>query len=277
MSHKQKNTHLALLNSFFSAPSRTLKTLAPIHVRIRFCDPVFYVHLAMWYDRHGEVREHKVLFTAFLLTASLRQLRHVGSVLLQKMPAREVAQIVDFLKLERGNIPRSTRTAVKRYLRQLEVGTGRFDSEALVAKRALKHLYASLHIAPSSRADAVLFKNQPPPGSPVHALRKLAGTRDPRVQAELITLFAIPYDLAIGALDGLSFEVLYALIEKMNPEEAHSRFASMKARGYLENDRVHALVEDKLKQYEQEKAAVQPSRLDLLQAILACPLPTELP
>ena len=69
------------------------------------------------------------------------------------------------MKQRRGKVPRCARTAVRRYLREREQHPQYFDRAALRARKAMKHLYASLHIPPGPRADAVLFKELPPADS----------------------------------------------------------------------------------------------------------------
>src|SRR5204862_2267293 len=72
------------------------------------------------------------------------------------------------------NPPRALRTEVTRYLREREADPDWFDSTALTARKALKRLYAILHVAPSERAQKVLFDEQPPAGSRLLALKELA-------------------------------------------------------------------------------------------------------
>ena len=44
-----------------------------------------------------------------------------------------------------------------------------FDGSVLVARKAIKRLYALLHIKPSARAQKVLFDENPPEGSRLRA------------------------------------------------------------------------------------------------------------
>ena len=99
---------------------------------------------------------------ATLLTGELPEHRDAGFVLLQEFPPYQVARVVDFMKQRRGKVPRCARTAVRRYLRAREKSPALFDRAALRARKAMKHLYATLHIKPDPRAEAVLFKDAPP-------------------------------------------------------------------------------------------------------------------
>src|SRR5688572_4680914 len=72
------------------------------------------------------------------------------------------------------NVPRSVKTEVARYLQEREADADWFDSTALVARKALKRLYAVLHIQPGERAQKILFDKDPPADSRLFALRELA-------------------------------------------------------------------------------------------------------
>src|SRR5207244_2985537 len=77
------------------------------------------------------------------------------------------------------NPPRSLKTEVTRYLREREASPEWFDSTVLVARKALKRLYALLHIKPGERAQAILFDDRPPPDSRVAGLKRLAAASTP--------------------------------------------------------------------------------------------------
>jgi hypothetical protein len=155
---------------------------------------------------------------------------------------------VDFLKVYRGKLPRSTRTAVRRYLKEREKNPAFFDRAALRARKAMKHLYASLHIKPSERADAVLFKDNPPEDSLAFALKLIAIASSPLEQAQLIVEYKIPYTVAVGAIKQLTPTVLVALINSMSPQEVINNLKSLQVRGAMDNPQVKALINEKLEQ-----------------------------
>ena len=133
------------------------------------------------------------MFVAHLLTSNLTEHRDAGFVMLQEFPPYEVARVVDFMKQQQNKLPRSARTAVRRYLKARESNPALFDRAALRGRKAMKHLYASLHIKPNERANAILFRDTPPEGSLANVstaacvLRKCSrtGTADCRVQHSL--------------------------------------------------------------------------------------------
>lgn len=242
-----------ILNSFLATPHGKLADLAPLHVNAISRDPLFYGHLAVWHAGNGEVRDHKVLFVAHLLTSDFAEHREAGWVLLQRLPPHMVARMLDHAKRTIGKAPRMLKSAVTAYLRALEAGPERFDRAALRSRKDIKHLYASLRIAPGPRAQSILFDDQPPDDSPLAALKALARATDPAEQARMIVEQAIPYTTAVGALKAMAPSVLVALIAVMTPQEAINHLASLKKRGAFDSPEVKALIEEKLKAAENDK------------------------
>ena len=92
------DVRIQILNSFLTTPHGKLDILAPLHMGALDRDPLFYGHLAAWYASRGEVRDHKVLFVAHLLTSDFAELRVAGWILLQKLPPHLVAAALDHAK-----------------------------------------------------------------------------------------------------------------------------------------------------------------------------------
>lgn len=246
MQQAERDLRLDILNSLLTTPHRDLSQVAELHQHMIGRDPVFYGHLAVWYSAHGDVRDHKEVFVGNLLSGSLAEHRGAGFMLLQRLPPYQVARVVDFVKERRGGVPRSTRTAVERYLREREERHDKFDRAALRARRSMKHLYAALHIKPSARADAVLFKNDPPADSLAFKIKQLARAANAAEQARLIVDHNLPYAVAVGAVRKLTPVVLVALLNQMSPQEVINNLGSLKKRGALEHKEVKALVDEKL-------------------------------
>jgi hypothetical protein len=247
MTKTEKDLRLELLNSLLTSPHRKLNLLRHIHAEMIEKDPIFYGHLAVWYQNNGEVRDHKELFISFLLTSKISAHREAGFQLLQGLAPYQVSRVVDFLKRNLGKLPRSTRTAVTRYLRQREANPKQFDRAAIRARKAMKHLYASLHIKPSSRADAILFKNRPPEDSLAYALKQLAKAESAQEQARLILNHRIPFTIAVGAVAKITPSVMVALLANMTPQEVINNLNALKKRGALRHPEVREVVEAKLK------------------------------
>lgn len=243
---EERDLRLELLNTLLVTPHRKLADVASVHATLIARDPVFYGHLAAWYMAHGDVRDHQEVFVAELLASDLTAHREAGFVFLQGLPPYQVARVVDYLKQVRRKMPRSARTAVERYLRTREVVPARFDRAALRGGKALKHLYATLHIKPSARANAVLFGRVPPPDSLAFALKAIARESDPAEQARLVVEYRIPFPIAVGAMRALTPAVLVALIQAMSAQEVINHLGMLKRRGALTHPEVRALVDAKL-------------------------------
>jgi hypothetical protein len=252
MNQEERDLRLEMLNSLLTTPHRQLEQVAETHDLIIELDPIFYGHLAVWYQHNGDVRDHKEVFMANLLTSNLSEHRDAGFVLVQEFPPYEVARIVDFMKQHKDKVPRCARTAVRRYLQKREANPQFFDRAALRGRKAMKHLYATLHIKPSPRAEAVLFKNNPPEDSLAYALKKLAKAKSPIEQAEIIVEDNIPYTIAVGAVKQVTPSVLVALLNSMTPQEVINNLKSLKAKGAMDNPEVKALIEEKLEQAQSD-------------------------
>lgn len=248
----ERDLRLDMLNSLLTTPHRELEKVDALHRELIARDALFYGHLAVWYQRHGDVRDHKEVFVGSLLTSTLEMHREAGFMLLQELPPYQVARVVDFMKKLRGKLPRQARTAVVQYLRAREKDPQFFDRAAVRARKAMKHLYASCHVKPNARADAVLFKDAPPADSLAFMLKKLSKASTPAEQAALIVEHKIPYTVAVGAIKQLSPTVLVALIDAMTPAEVINNVQSLRKKGALEHAEVKALVDEKLKLAEQD-------------------------
>src|ERR687885_2319674 len=131
MNTAERDLRLEMLNSLLTTPHRELGKVAELHKLMVELDPIFYGHLAVWYQRNGDVRDHKEVFVANLLRSELPEHRDAGFVLLQEFPPYEVARVIDFMKARGGKVPRCARTAVTRYLRARENDPRLFDRAAL--------------------------------------------------------------------------------------------------------------------------------------------------
>ena len=246
MNAAERDLRLEMLNSLLTTPHRKLAEVAELHQVMVDLDPLFYGHLAAWYQHNGDVRDHKEVFVGNLLTSALDEHRGAGFAMLQEFPPYQVARVVDFMKQQRNKVPRCARTAVRRYLQKRERKAEFFDRAALRNRKAMKHLYATLHIKPGPRADAVLFKDNPPEDSLAFKLKVLAKAATPAEQAQLIVEHGIPYTIAVGAVKQLTPVVLVALVNSMSPQEIINNLKSLQARGAMDHKEVKALIDSKL-------------------------------
>jgi hypothetical protein len=146
------------------------------------------------------------------------------------------------------NVPRSLRTEIVRYLREREADADWFDGTVLVARKAVKRLYALNHVKPTERAQRILFDEEPPADSRIYALRRLAKATSPAEQATAIIENAIPYRVAATVVKQMTPTVLLALIDRMSPQELINNVASLQRRGAFDNAELKAQIEQKLEQ-----------------------------
>ena len=287
MTTNEQDLRLKLFNTLLTTPHRDLASIYPVHQEIIAQDPRFYVRLAAWYADEGEVRDHKEMFVVNLALSDFPGHRNVGLALLRQMPPYQVGRVFDFIKGKTArrrvkgddgfeivtekqgifrSIPRSMKTEISRYLRERESKPDWFDSSVLQARRTIKRLYASLHIAPSSRAQAILFDDNPPPDSRLYALKLIAQARTPAEQARAIVENRIPYRVASSVIKHITPMVLVALIDRMSPQELINNMGSLKRRGAFDNPDVKALIEGKL---EKAKTAERVSAYKAKKAVEA--------
>jgi len=292
MAVREQDIRLNILNTLLTTPHRKLDEIWLVHDTMVRQDPRFYVRLAAWYNDHGDVRDHKEMFVVNLVLSQFPGHRDVGLALLRVLPPYEVGRVLDFIngKKQRKlradkaadagkpaeaavqefglfrNPPRSLRTEITRYLREREADADWFDSTVLVARRAVKRLYALLHVPPAERAQQVLFDDNPPADSRLYALRQLAKAASPVEQARAIVENEIPYRVAATVIRQMTPSVLLALIERMSPQEVINNLAALRRRGALDNPDLKALVERKL---DEAKTASRVSAFKAEEAVKA--------
>jgi hypothetical protein len=288
----EQDLRLGILNTLLTTPHRQLAQIWPIHSDMAQQDPRFYVRLAAWYHDHGDVRDHKEMFVITLAQSADEGHRDVGLALLRTLPPYEVLRVVDFIHGRKQtrkvraetsaepqpvveefglfrNPPRSLRTEVVRYLREREADADWFDGTVLTARKAMKRLYALLHVRPGERAQQILFDEEPPADSRLFALRELRQAATPADQARAIVAHRIPYRVAASVVQQMTPTVLAALIERMSPQELINNLASLKRRGAFDNADLKALIEEKL---EAAKSATRVSALKAEEAMKAADL-----
>ena len=144
------------------------------------------------------------------------------------------------------NPPRALKTEITRYLREREADAGWFDGSVLVARKAIKRLYALLHVKPGDRAQQILFDETPPDDSRLAALKKLARAATPVEQASAIIDNRIPYRVAVTMVKQMTPTVLLALIDVMSPQEVINNLAALNRRGAMDNPDLKSAIEQKL-------------------------------
>lgn len=280
MSNTEQDRRLSILNTLLTTPHRDLSKVWGVHQDIVKEDPLFYVRLAAWYNDTGEVRDHKEMFIINLCLSDFEGHREVGLAMARELPPYQLVRVVDFIsgkkikvknvvkankkakptvteKVESfglfRNVPRSLVTEITRYLKEREADNDWFDSSALVARKYLKRLYALLHIAPSERAQSILFDDNPPAGSKLAALKSLAACKTPSDQAKVIMENKIPFRVASTVVHQMTPTVMLALIEVMSDQELINNMGMLKKRGVFDNPDLKSIVTKRLDKAKKNK------------------------
>lgn len=280
---QEGDVRIQILNSFMTCPHRDTDRLKEIHDQIRKQDPLFYAHLACWYQKKGEIRDHNEVFASMLITDPYTENREVGLALFRNHAPFMKSRILGFIKGKKvklrektgkktkigkkmvdevrvtekqaglkTTIPTSFRTDVEKYLRWLETDDKRFDGVVLKNRGDLKDLYAKLRIKPSERAQSILFDKKIPEGSTLNVLKQISEAK-PDEAAAMIVKNRIPYTVAVGLVDKITPSILVALINSMSPMEVINNMASLEEKGAMANEQTKALIQEKLKKAETTK------------------------
>src|SRR5207237_708828 len=94
---REQDLRLGLLNTLLKTPHRKLETVHPLHAEMVRKDPLFYAHLAAWYQEHGEMRDHKEMFILTLVLSDFEGHRDAGLALLRTLPPYQVVRVLDFI------------------------------------------------------------------------------------------------------------------------------------------------------------------------------------
>jgi len=277
---------VSILNSFMTCPHRDTDKLKEIHERIREQDPVFYAHLACWYLKKGEIRDHNEIFAAMLITDPFIDNREVGLALFRKHAPFMKSRVMGFIKgktakirtktgkkIQRGkkaidevkiteiavglkvNPPTSFKNEVFKYLKWLESDAQRFDGAVLKNRGDIKALYfvAGKKCLPrSDRAQAILFDKKIPEDSQLNVLKEISLAK-PDEAAVMIVKNKIPYTVAVGLIDKVTPSILVALINSMSSMEVINNMASLEEKGAMDNPKTKELILEKLKKAEKVK------------------------
>jgi len=278
----EDDIRVQILNSFMTCPHRDTNSLKQIHDEMRQKDPLFYAHLAAWYRKNGDLRDHNEVFTAMLITDPYTDNRKTGIALFQQQATFMKSRVVGFIKGKKvtirektGNkkkdkngkvtkydeiinkeikvgiekpVPTCLKTEVTKYLRWLEADIDRFDAVVLKNAKDLKTLYASkgLQIKPCPRAQQILFDKKYPEGSKLNIFKEISEAKTPEQSAKLIVENKIPFTTAVSLVDKVTPSILAALINNMTSQEVINNIASLEEKGAMDNPDLKAIVQKKL-------------------------------
>ena len=115
----ENDVRVEMFNSFMNCPHRETDIVRKIHEEMRQKDPVFYAHLACYYWKTGDIRDHQELFSALLITDPYVENREVGLALFREHAVFMKAKILGFIKGKTVNIRQDSGEKIKRGKREV--------------------------------------------------------------------------------------------------------------------------------------------------------------
>lgn len=282
----EEDFRVGILNSFLSCPHRDTNSLIAVHKEIQDKDPLFYSHLACWYYKNGDIRDHNEVFTSMLITDPYIDNREVGVALFRKHAVFMKNRIVGFIKGKEVTLRKKTGKKIKKknksveeiknekikvglnkslptifkkdlykYLKWLESDIQKFDSIFMKYGKDLKSLYfapGKRAFPTSDRAQDILFHDKVPEDSKISVLEELSKA-SPVKAAKLIVENKIPYSVAVGAIEKVTPSILVALINNMTSMEILNNLSSLEEKGAMRNEKIKALILGKLEKAKKDK------------------------
>ena len=202
---------------------------------------------------------HRQIFLAHLLTAKKDDLRETGIKLIKYCSLMDLSAVINYCKRIHNKFPRSARTAIKKYLKNLEIDEEKFDLNLMYNKNKLRSIYSSLHIKPSERADNILFKNITPENSLAQGIKILRVSFDSDILYSTIKKYKIPIYSAIKNINFFSYQIAEKIISNITPEELSICYPLLKQKGITKNEDLRLAINEKIK-HIQMKQTTKPIR-----------------
>lgn len=150
------------------------------------------------------------------------------------LPPFRIFRIAKEINESEHKVPRLMKSIMRDYLWKLETNDLRWDSVAMMNRKAMHNAYMTFHVHPSERARLTLHENNPPEDSSLATLKLIANSTDPNEQARLLAQHKIPYRIASTIMPKMSPAVAVALIDAMSPTEALNSRSWIESSGVLE-------------------------------------------
>jgi len=255
-SSREIDVRMDVMNSLLNTPHRKVADVMPLHAKYASEDASFYAHLAAWYMKNGDIRDHKEVFIATLFQSPIESHREAAYAMLMDLPVHQVARTMGHMRTFFKKVPRIARTAVKDLLKAYEMNESRFDQIAVRSRNPMKQLYATFHVKRGERAGAILFDRVFPEGSlPYYVKMLCAKNLTEEDRARLIVEKSIPFVTAMDALPGVTPVTLAALIGAMTPQEVVNCMAQLKRRGAMDDEVMRKMIHEKIDRVSTDKRA----------------------
>lgn len=215
--------NLQMFQELMRVPHGDIDAALESHRTIRDRNPLFYAKMAVWYQEHGNVRDHKVAFVRGLFERPETVYRDVAWMLTQDMPFYLVSQLIG------KQYPRSLRSAVIHYLANMD--EVELTYHLLRSAKNLRRIVKRLHIPTDKKKDGSaiansnllmigkeLFSNQPELRSVFKRLEEATTEQEVR-QLLQQQKPRIPAYIAVSALRVRTPQIMRVLIESMSVNE----------------------------------------------------------
>lgn len=276
MVSQEEDKRVKILNSFLESPHGELAKTFVLHKEILRDDPEFYGHLATWYVKTGDVRDHRHAFIAVLLNSSYPGHRDAGCYFLRNLAPYEVKKVEEYYRLHLsdgkivkhksgkrkvngkeevasngshlagGSLPSAAKEELTYFWWEQELDRSRMDQTMLMSRKQMRELIRRWHIPHSEYVDQVLFTNNPPSDSAFSKLKDIAQTEDPTEQAKMVFENKIPFRVAMSLFKKMTPAAWLAVIERMSTSDLINHMGNFQKRGVLENADLKALIDKKI-------------------------------
>lgn len=176
---------------------------------------------------------------------------------LTALPPFRIFRIAQFIDQSDHKIARLLKSLMRDYVGMIEGNTNRFDSIALLNRGNLRWTYKRFHIKPNSRAQAILFDNDPPADSKFAAIKQIVAEPDVAEKAKLIVDAKLPYRIASTLIPKMDATAGIALVNAMSPTEALNSRKWVESSGLLNIKEVKDLYLKKVKRATKSVASAE--------------------
>ena len=240
---------MSFISSFAITALQPMNILEEIHQKISDSFPKIYAQSAKYFIQRKMLKkknedisffehifaneekmlQHRDILMSHLLTEENLGLRKLGLINIPNISIRGIASILNYCKIIYKKFPRSAVNAIKKHLKNIENDEEKFDRLLIYDKNTLKHIYSSLHIKPSERADNILFKNKMPKGSFAEALKLLRTTKyDSNLVCSIIDKYSLTAEESLHAVSHFSYKISKKILDMLTPEEILKLYPKMK-------------------------------------------------
>jgi len=223
-------------------------------------EPEFFAHLTAWNFINGAIRDTKVALPVIQLstgTTLVPEFKENALAQLAGLDPRNLLRAVRFAKeVKTPGCGNDIQRMVKQYLEIKAKNWAKWERLALQHRHSLKNLYKAWHFKPSERVDAVLFKENFPPGSVFDVVRRLKDMSSPEEIANSIIERKIPFLIASAAVGPRIKDktVLMAIIGRMSPTELVTNAKRLEKLGVKNDPACRAAFEEALGRASKSKA-----------------------